>query len=102
MIPNNTKALLVSLHFCPCKINFPPYESKNWILDKTETLPARGFHCPNLPWMADGDLKLTQSLAIFKHLASKHNLMVKPEEVATLCMCEVNYINLILFKQFYL
>ena len=29
---------------------------------------------PNLPWMKDGDLKITQSLAILKYIARRHNL----------------------------
>jgi len=33
-----------------------------------------GFDFPNLPWMTDGDVKLTQSGAILRYLAEKHDL----------------------------
>ena len=34
--------------------------------------PNKDF--PNLPWMIDGDVKITQSLAILKYIARKHGL----------------------------
>ncbi|OXA37066.1 glutathione S-transferase Mu 5 isoform X2 [Folsomia candida] len=33
-----------------------------------------GFDFPNLPWLVDGDVKLTQTTAIIRHLARKTNL----------------------------
>ena len=34
-----------------------------------------GLDFPNLPYYMEGDLKLTQSNAILRHLARKHDLM---------------------------
>jgi len=50
-------------------------------------LTQKGFDFPNLPWMIDGDVKLTQSLAILKHLARKHGLI--GEDSSRLDMVEV-------------
>ena len=32
----------------------------------------KGLPLPNLPYYIDGDLKLTQSMAILRHLGRKH------------------------------
>jgi len=34
-----------------------------------------GFDFPNLPYYIDGDVKITQSNAILRHVADKHNLL---------------------------
>ena len=36
-------------------------------------VPLKEF--PNLPWMKDGEIKISQSLAILKYIAKKHNLL---------------------------
>lgn len=44
---------------------------KDWLAEKF----TLGLDFPNIPYFIDGDLKLTQSLAILRHLARKHGLM---------------------------
>jgi len=41
-----------------------------WLKDK----PVLGLDFPNLPYLFDGDVKLTQSRAILRYVARKHNL----------------------------
>lgn len=62
-------------------------EREKWAKDKTDILPQKGFYFPNLPWMIDGNIKLTQSLAILKHIARKHHLVGK--DISVLEMMEV-------------
>jgi len=48
-----------------------------------------GLDFPNLPWMEDEDIKISQSGAIIRYLAEKHGLHGKdPKERATLEMLE--------------
>jgi hypothetical protein len=42
-----------------------------------------GLAFPNLPWYIDGDVKLTQSNAIIRHIGRKHNLFGKNVEEAS-------------------
>merc|ERR1711935_211768 len=42
-----------------------------------------GLAFPNLPWYIDGDVKLTQSNAIVRHIGRKHNLFGKNVEEAS-------------------
>jgi len=48
---------------------------KEWQSDKTNL----GLDFPNLPYYIDGDVKLTQSLAIMRYLARKHGLVARDE-----------------------
>jgi len=60
-----------------------PYEDKQYILTdagpseewKTEKATRTDLTFPNLPYMLDGDIRITQSMAILRYLARKHNLM---------------------------
>jgi len=52
----------------------PPRE--NW-LNVKETLK---LDFPNLPYMIDGDVRLTQSNAILRYIARKHSLLGKDEQ----------------------
>uniref|UniRef100_A0A2P2I1R4 glutathione transferase n=1 Tax=Hirondellea gigas TaxID=1518452 RepID=A0A2P2I1R4_9CRUS len=54
----------------------PGYDKSCWF-DVKSTL---GFDFPNLPYYTDGDLKLTESGAIIRHIARKHDLCGKTEE----------------------
>nr|CAH8823401.1 unnamed protein product [Trichobilharzia regenti] len=48
-----------------------------------------GLEFPNLPYYIDGDVKLTQSLAIIRYVADKHNMLgSSPEERAQISMFE--------------
>ncbi|CAG0894172.1 unnamed protein product [Darwinula stevensoni] len=48
-----------------------------WENDKTDGL---GLDFPNLPYYIDGDVKLSQSLSIIRHLGRKHGLYGQTEE----------------------
>eukprot|EP00921_Rhytidocystis_pertsovi_P017290 GHVQ01027167.1.p1 GENE.GHVQ01027167.1~~GHVQ01027167.1.p1 ORF type:complete len:133 (+),score=7.45 GHVQ01027167.1:201-599(+) len=49
---------------------------------------------PNLPWLIDGDLKLTESTAILRHIARKF----KPELLGSTICDMVTSVNLYLLK----
>jgi len=50
----------------------PDYSRESWLKDKAD--PKLGLDFPNLPYYFEGSLRITQSLAILRHLARKHNL----------------------------
>ena len=52
---------------------------KDWLAEKF----TLGLDFPNIPYYIDGDLKLTQSLAILRHLARKHGLTATDEKSLT-------------------
>ncbi|XP_034507322.1 glutathione S-transferase Mu 1-like, partial [Ailuropoda melanoleuca] len=54
----------------------PDYDKSGWLKEK-ETL---GLDFPNLPYFIDGPFKLTQSNAILRYIARKHNLCGESEE----------------------
>nr|AFY08504.1 glutathione S-transferase mu3 [Panonychus citri] len=54
----------------------PDYDKSEWLKEK-ENL---GLEYPNLPYYIDGDLKITQTLAILRYLGRKHDLGPKGEE----------------------
>jgi len=47
--------------------------AQHWYKEKF----THGLDFPNLPYWIDGDVKLTQSLAILKYLARKHGMIAK-------------------------
>ncbi|CAH8600603.1 unnamed protein product [Schistosoma margrebowiei] len=48
-----------------------------------------GLEFPNLPYYIDGDVKLTQSMAILRYIADKHNMLGGcPKERAEISMLE--------------
>ncbi|XP_078500909.1 glutathione S-transferase Mu 2-like [Lissotriton helveticus] len=53
----------------------PDYDKSLWLNEK-ETL---GLDFPNLPYLIDGDVKLTQSNAILRYIGRKHNLCGESE-----------------------
>jgi len=58
------------------------YENRVMIMPKPDWLEYKktlGFDFPNLPYYQEGDLKLTQSSAILRHLARMNNLVGKTE-----------------------
>ncbi|KAG8451135.1 hypothetical protein GDO86_003411 [Hymenochirus boettgeri] len=54
----------------------PNYDKSEW-LDVKEKL---GLPFPNLPYLLDGDVKLTQSNTIMRYIAMKHGLCGKTEK----------------------
>lgn len=54
----------------------PDFDRKNW-LDEKHSL---GLDFPNLPYLIDGDVKLTQSIVIMRYLARKFKLEPESEE----------------------
>jgi len=55
--------------------DFPTFDKSCWF-DVKETL---GFDFPNLPYLIDGDMKITQSNAILRYLGRKHSMDGKTE-----------------------
>ena len=66
---------------------------------KNEKLIFFNSDLPNLPWMKDGDLKISQSLAILKYVARRHKLANEesPESLAMSDMIEVGlfFVNIL-------
>ncbi|UJR36329.1 hypothetical protein I4U23_029057 [Adineta vaga] len=64
----------------------PEYSREQWLNEKQKL----GLDFPNLPYMLEGDLKLTQSKAILYYLGRKLNLMGKTpaEEANVMMLCE--------------
>jgi len=54
----------------------PTYDKSCWFSVKFNL----GLDFPNLPYLVDGDLKLTQTKAILKYIARKHDLLGKTEQ----------------------
>ncbi len=46
-----------------------------WFEKDKPALAAQGVPFPNLPYWVDGDVKITQSLAILRYLGAKHGLL---------------------------
>ncbi|ELT96264.1 hypothetical protein CAPTEDRAFT_21681 [Capitella teleta] len=59
----------------------PDFDRSCW-MDVKHTL---GFDFPNLPYLIDGDIKITQSNAILRYIARKHNLCGTTEKSRALC-----------------
>jgi len=53
----------------------PDFDRSQWLNEKF----TLGLDFPNLPYFIDGDIKITQSLAIIRHVARKHNLVGETE-----------------------
>ena len=54
----------------------PDYDKTCWFGIKH----SLGLDFPNLPYYVDGDLKITQSNAILRYIARKHDMLGKTEE----------------------
>ncbi|CAN7940737.1 unnamed protein product [Ixodes hexagonus] len=64
----------------------PEWTRDEWLADK----PSLGLDFPNLPYYLDGDVKLTQSLAILRYLGRKHGLAPKDEKL----QCRVDVVEM--------
>ncbi|XP_054905674.1 glutathione S-transferase Mu 4-like [Poeciliopsis prolifica] len=54
----------------------PDYDRSCWLGEKEKL----GIDFPNLPYLLDGDRKITQSNAIMRYIARKHNLCGETED----------------------
>ncbi|XP_050164891.1 glutathione S-transferase 2-like [Myiozetetes cayanensis] len=54
----------------------PDFDTKDWTNEKEKL----GLDFPNLPYLIDGPVKLTQSNAILRYIARKHNLCGETEQ----------------------
>ncbi|XP_039697060.1 glutathione S-transferase Mu 1 isoform X3 [Pteropus medius] len=54
----------------------PDYDRSQWLSEKFQL----GLDFPNLPYLIDGSHRLTQSNAILRYIARKHNLCGETEE----------------------
>lgn len=59
-------------HFGPA----PEFDREEWLKEKF----SLGIKFPNLPYYIDGDVRLSQSLAILRHLARKYDLGANPDD----------------------
>jgi len=50
------------------------WDRTEWTNDKFSEKFQNDFSFPNLPWLRDGDIKITQSSAIFKYISRKHGI----------------------------
>lgn len=60
-----------------------------WLADK----PNLGLAFPNLPYLIDGDVKLTQSLAIMRYLARKAGLFGVPADATAAQIAQLDLIE---------
>lgn len=58
-------------------------------MQKRETLSKQGLPFPNLPYLIDGETKLSQSIAIMRYLARKHGLGVPDSDLAAAARLEM-------------
>merc|ERR1712123_337595 len=65
-------------------VNYEVAQYEQWVEEKAKN--EAGFDFPNLPWMKDGDLKITQSLAILKYTARRR--VCRRDAEATVCQVE--------------
>ncbi|XP_068516284.1 glutathione S-transferase 2 [Anas acuta] len=54
----------------------PDFDPSDWTNEKEKL----GLDFPNLPYLIDGNIKLTQSNAILRYIARKHNMCGETEE----------------------
>jgi len=60
---------------------FEDTHPKSWVTEKFNL----GLDFPNLPYYIDGDLKITQSNAIMRYIARKHDMVGKNDKEKTQC-----------------
>eukprot|EP00474_Spongospora_subterranea_P008490 CRZ08948.1 hypothetical protein [Spongospora subterranea] len=66
-----------------CRGDGPEFDYSDWTDEKQKL----GLDFPNLPYLIDDDVKITQSMAIMKYIAEKHDLCGRtPEERAVIDM----------------
>lgn len=59
----------------------PEFNRDAWLSEKF----SLGLDFPNLPYYFDGDVKMSQSKAIMRHIARKHDLLGKTEQEKDRC-----------------
>ncbi|CAN7985536.1 unnamed protein product [Ixodes hexagonus] len=63
----------------------PAFEKAEWNKDKQ----CLGLQFPNLPYFIDGDVRITQTIAILRYLGRKHDLTARtPQEAVELDLLE--------------
>uniref|UniRef100_A0AC11B855 Uncharacterized protein n=1 Tax=Ovis aries TaxID=9940 RepID=A0AC11B855_SHEEP len=65
-----------NLFHCVFFFTAPDYDRSQWLSEKFKL----GLDFPNLPYLIDGAHKLTQSNAILRYIARKHNMCGETEE----------------------
>jgi len=76
----NTEPIRLVLHYAGIPFNDKKYDQ--WVPDRQDWLKEKftlGLQFANLPYWIEGDLKLTQSTAILRHVARKAKLVADNE-----------------------
>uniref|UniRef100_A0A8D1YEY4 Glutathione S-transferase n=1 Tax=Sus scrofa TaxID=9823 RepID=A0A8D1YEY4_PIG len=76
LTPSNAPGLHRLQRYSMRDCNAPDYDRGQWLSDKFKL----GLDFPNLPYLIDGAHKLTQSNAILRYIARKHNMCGETEE----------------------
>ena len=71
------RMLLAYLDLAHKDIVYDNTDRKTWV---NEIKPNLGLGFPNLPYYIDGDLKITQSMAIIRYIGKKHGMYGKTDE----------------------
>lgn len=72
----------------------PEFEKTEWERDRSQL----GLHFPNLPYLLDGDVKITQSTVIMHYLARKYALYPKDGDLLQVELIEQQAID---FREFF-
>eukprot|EP00914_Ancora_sagittata_P018709 GHVO01037072.1.p1 GENE.GHVO01037072.1~~GHVO01037072.1.p1 ORF type:complete len:239 (+),score=27.52 GHVO01037072.1:72-719(+) len=59
----------------------PTFDRSEWLNVK----PNLGLDFPNLPYLIDGDIKISQSNAVFRYIGRRHNLCGTTDKSRALC-----------------
>ncbi|ELU05378.1 hypothetical protein CAPTEDRAFT_150487 [Capitella teleta] len=59
----------------------PDFDRSSWL----DAKPTLGLDFPNLPYLIDGDIKISQSNAVFRYIGRKHNLCGTTDKTRALC-----------------
>lgn len=71
----------------------PNFDRSEWLNDKFNL----GLDFPNLPYYMEGDLKMTQTLAILRYLGHRHQMDGKDEnEKIRISLCEQQTVDMVL------
>ena len=68
-IRGRVQHILYLLHYLDTQYKFVPVTDKAAWIESKQSLIDDGLDFPNLPYMIDGDVKISENLAICMHIA---------------------------------